>query len=108
MKAMNAVRNLKMLAALHHAGPQPFEGGFTDKRQGATRLPNFSLYFILTLNFGATTRQKPRDIKKLYPYNFYHFIARLANFISPSSQASTVCNGSSIAACLNKSVNAPQ
>ena len=35
----------------------------------------FFLY-ILTLNLGAATRQKPCDIKELYLYNFYHFIAR--------------------------------
>ena len=41
----------------------------------ATTVPICFVYLILTLNFGAATLQKLRDIKDLYWYNFYHFIA---------------------------------
>ena len=37
-------------------------GVFTDTQLVTMQLPSFFVYFILTLNFDATTRQKPLDI----------------------------------------------
>ena len=57
------------------------KGVLTDTRQTATRLPSFFVYFILTLNLGAT-RQKPRNFKELHLYDFYHIIARYQKNVS--------------------------
>ena len=63
-----------------------FKACLPDTRQATTRLPNFFVYFILTLNFDAATQQKSRDIKELYLDNFYLFIPRSKKMLTLTTE----------------------
>ena len=85
-------------------------GVFIDKRQAATRLPNFFVYFILTLNFGATTisRRNCTCTCTIVPVQFHAISKNCSTQTSKFFVASIAGQYGSRFAAYSVSVNAPQ